>query len=378
MTPARPESQCPTSTKVELVLRLLGGETLMDLSRQTGRPQKQLSVWRRRFLVGGEAYLDARPNPEEIQALRDVRDQLSVKVTELKSENRMLERGVALLGRDRSGRSVPHPWCSEAYARAFEEPGVQALRVPEWGTHVLVRDGRWGTRQATGIKPHASLNPGCDLRAGLETLRQHEITSVSLVTDPMWCPDVAALQQAFDACHTFKQGYLVEREERVRIHKRHRNRINQARRAGKVREVSLVDHLERWLELYQQNVTKRRIPQPFSPVYFERLAELPGLRTVAVFVEDEMVTITIWMAHQDTLYFHDAASSATGHATSASYVAFAHVIENANDFRYLFFGGSADFYEDSLDGLARFKRGFSNGSLLSYLCSATLNRPADE
>jgi transposase len=375
MRPERPGNQCPTSVKVELVLRLLGGETLAELARETGWPKRQLSVWRQRFLAGGEAYLDGRTDHHELEALRGAGAELSAKVAELGAENGMLARRVALLSGNHFRRTVPHLFCSESYSRALEEPGVRPLYVEGWDAHVLVREGRGGAHQAIGVRPLGALDPNCDVRAGLDALQRAGIATISLITDPMWCPELSVLQEAFDSCRAFREHYLVDRGAEVKIRKRHRNRINQARRVGEVHEISLAEHLERWLELYQLNVANRQIPQPFSRVYFERLACIAGLRTIAVFVEDEIVNMTVWFQHEDTFYFHDGASSVTGFETSAAYAAFAHVIEEAADCRYVLLGGSAGFRDERLDGLAVFKRGFSNASAVSYLCSAGLNKP---
>jgi transposase-like protein len=362
--------------KTELVLRLLGGETIAALSRETGKPRRQLSAWRRRFLAGGEASLESRFRPGEVEALRSERDELSKRVAELENEKRSLSRRTVVLDQARSNGGFSHPYCSEAYFQASGETGAKSLRVPDWGTHVLVREGLGGKRPAVGARPFASLHPAADLEAGLVYLREAGITSVSLASDPMWGPEASDLQQAFDVCRKFKEIYLVDKaSEKIEVTKRHRNRINQARSSAKLREISLADHLDTWLELYKYNVANRQIPQPFSDAYFERLAELPNLRTNAVLVGGEIVTITIWIPYQDTLYFHDAASNERGHAASASYVAFADVVENTDDCRYLFLGGSAEFYDDPLDGLARFKRGFANRSDLSYLCSSILSPP---
>lgn len=373
--PAGADGQGATEERVALVLRLLRGEPVMELVRETGRPRKQLVAWKRRFLEGGEAALGGRPDAET-EELRAARQELADRVAALEADNRALTRRLALLTRSRSSRA-PHPFCSAEYALALEEPGVRPLRVEEWGTYALVRETATGLRQATGLRPIASLDPDCDVRGGLETLRRNGIASVSLVTDPMWSPDVTVLRDAFTSCRPFKESFLIDREaERVHLRKRHRNMVNRARRAVEVREVPLGDHLGRWAELYGRNVENRKIAQPFGAAYFERLLDVPGLRTLAVVLDGEIVTITIWVHYEDVLYYHDGASSEEGFEASASYAAFAHVIDNATDFRYLVLGGSAHFRDEPQDGLAVFKRGFANASETSYLCSATLTRPA--
>lgn len=371
----RPEwfgSRCSTSEKVDLVLRLLAGEALSDLVRETGRPSDQLLVWRRRFLEGGEAYLDGRRNQPKLEAFRGDQAELSRKMAELEAENRMLKRRVALLG-DRSRRIATHPYCSESYARAWEEPGVERLYVTAWNTYVLVREGQAGVRQATGVRPYGSLDPSCDLRVGLDALREAGIASFSVITDPMWCPDISPLRASFDVCRPFSECYVVDRQANVRIRKRHRNRINQARCVGEIHDVSLTDYFDRWLELYKDKVDRRQILRPFTRDYFEQLTLFDGLRTVAVVADGEIVTMSLWISHQDTMYFHDGASSTAGMAISAAHAAFAYVIETAADCRFVLLGPPAGFGEEQSDGLAVFKRGFANVSVVSYLCSATLS-----
>lgn len=373
----RPDSRCSTEVKVEIVLRLLGGATVGDLARETGRPRKQLSVWRRRFLEGGEAALDGRADPAEIETLRAGAQELSDRVAGLEAENRTLARRCAVLARGRSGRAAPHPFCSEQYALALEEPGVRPVHVPQWRTYVLVRESARGALQATGLRPIASLDPHCDLQGGLDALYRDGVTSVSLVTDPMWCPDLPVLQATFNSCRAFKESYFIDREtERVHLRKRHRNMVNRARRAVEIRDVPLAEHLGRWLALYQGNVTSRQIAQPFGTAYFERLLDVPGLRTTAIVVDDEIVTMTLWIEHEDVLYYHDGASNEVGFETSASYAAFAHVIDNATEFRYVVLGGSAGLRDEPGDGLTVFKRGFANASATTYLCSAMQRPPA--
>ena len=309
----RPDNRCPADVKAEIVLRLLRGEALTDVARSTGRPRKQLSVWRRRFLEGGEAALDGRADLEELDALRAAKQELSARVAELDAENRRLSRRVALLSGSRTRGAAPHPFCSQAYASALVEPGVQALHVPEWGTYVLVRETSNGLRQATGVRPIASLDPDCDLVAGIDALRQQGFSSLSLVTDPMWCPDLPVLQEAFASCRAFKESYFIDREtQRVHLRKRHRNMVNRARRAVEIRYVALADHLDRWLELYRGNVETRQIAQPFTEAYFVHLMDVPGLQTIAVFAGGEIVTMTLWIAYQNLLYYHDGASSEAG------------------------------------------------------------------
>lgn len=366
------KDQHTADEKAKLVLQVLAGRSISSLAREEGLPRQQISAWRQRFLEGGQAYLRDRRDIERLQAENDA---LTQKLRQLEACGQATAPGgrfAPAVGEP--GASSRHPYCSVAYAEAQLEADTRVLAVPAWGSHVLVRRGPKGRLMAVGGRPFTSLDPNSDIKAGLDQLRGEGLSSVSLVSDPMWSPEHSELERGFQVCRRFKETYLVDRQAgSAPITKRHRNRVSQARRRGaKLREISFADHLDIWGDLYAHNVANRQIAQPLSATYFERLAAFAELRTFAVVIDSEIVTITTWMKHDDVLYFHDAASSTAGHDAAASYVAFAHVVEAADDCRFLFLGGAAEFFDDPLDGLARFKRGFSNGSAVSYLCSAIL------
>ena len=57
--------------KEEVVLRLLRGETLDALARETGQAAGTISSWREEFLQGGHEGLKSRPAPIEDRRLAD-------------------------------------------------------------------------------------------------------------------------------------------------------------------------------------------------------------------------------------------------------------------------------------------------------------------
>jgi transposase-like protein len=365
-----------TAEKTELVLRLLAGEPIRAVAQESQRPRRQLAAWKRRFLEGGEAALAGPKEAPELDLLRVARQKEEEKVEELEVTNRLLERRIRLLSQT---SSADHPTCSAAYAHALEDADAKALAVPEWGTYVLVRASDNGLLQATGMRPLAGLGPTSDVKGGLERLRRAGVRSISLVTNPLWCPELSVLQRHFDSCRKFKSYFLVDRGSgRVRVRKRHRNRINHALRKSEVREVSLADHLDTWLRLYRGNARRRQIGEGFSPTYFERLVGVDGLETLAVVSEGRIVTMTLWLRHEEVLYFHDGASAEEGFQISASYAAFGHAIERSTSSSYVFLGGSAGLRDDPRDGLASFRRGFANATAPSYVCSATLHRSGND
>ena len=76
-----------------------------------------------------------------------------------------------------------HPYASDAYSRGFEGDGLARLEVPPWRSYVLVRCAASdpSVRTASGLYPYASLEPDCDLAAGLDLLRARRCRHVPVL-----------------------------------------------------------------------------------------------------------------------------------------------------------------------------------------------------
>ncbi len=81
--------------KQEVVLRLLRGEGLDTLSRETGQPASTLSEWRDAFLESGLSGLKQRSHDPRVEALEKERKALQAKVGELLMDKELLEMRVA-------------------------------------------------------------------------------------------------------------------------------------------------------------------------------------------------------------------------------------------------------------------------------------------
>ena len=81
--------------KQEVVLRLLRGEGLDELSRETGQPASTLSEWRDTFLESGLSGLKQRSSDPRVEALEKERKALQAKVGELVMDKELLEMRVA-------------------------------------------------------------------------------------------------------------------------------------------------------------------------------------------------------------------------------------------------------------------------------------------
>ncbi len=89
---ARSEVRWSAPRKEEVVLRLLRGESLDLLARETGQPAGRISAWREEFLAAGREGLKARPAPIEDVALRDAQRKVGELSMEVDVLSALLER----------------------------------------------------------------------------------------------------------------------------------------------------------------------------------------------------------------------------------------------------------------------------------------------
>jgi hypothetical protein len=129
--------------KGELVLRLLRGEALDAVSRESEVPAHELESWKRIFLEQGTRGLKTRSDPEkrELTLARAKIGELMMRL-EL-AEHLMEKRGSRTSGRSNGDETRPEPW---------DRPAVSAdddlCRLPGAALDGLPDDGT-GARRAT-------------------------------------------------------------------------------------------------------------------------------------------------------------------------------------------------------------------------------------
>jgi len=122
----RRETRWSARRKEEAVLRLLRGESLDLLARETGQPAGQISSWREDFLAAGREGLKARPRPGEERELADAQRKIGELSMDLDIARALLRRqSTALAGRgaerlraaQRLGASSPPAGTGRRHAR---------------------------------------------------------------------------------------------------------------------------------------------------------------------------------------------------------------------------------------------------------------------
>jgi hypothetical protein len=88
--PSSPPQRWSARRKAEIVLRLLKGESVDAVSRETQQTAAKLTEWRDAFLAGAEAGLKGRAEHDEHEAHHEERRRLQAKIGEQAMEIELL------------------------------------------------------------------------------------------------------------------------------------------------------------------------------------------------------------------------------------------------------------------------------------------------
>ena len=154
-----------------------------------------------------------------------------------------------------------HPYSTLEYARTLEHVGEPRF-VSKWGTYVLARSYDDRHEDVIGTYPLAMLDPGADVRGGIDQLRQDGFVSAVLICDHLFGPPAATLAAAFAVADSFKQHYVVDQSiESWAPSKHHQDEIRRARKRGiTVEWTTLGEILDDWVMLYAELKARRGLP----------------------------------------------------------------------------------------------------------------------
>lgn len=278
-------------------------------------------------------------------------------------------------------RGYRHP----AYAATLAGHGTP-LRLASSGGWVLERSiPRSPRRDAMSLYPFLSCRSWHGLADDLAWLRQRDLVSLTLVSDPMLADTERAVFEHFDIARPFKTHYLCDLSKPdPEIASRHHRYY--ARKAARVLEVDVAsrpaDHLDEWCGLYAGLVDRHGIRdlRRFSRSSFAALLDMPGLFLFRALKHGRGVGAQIVLLQGETAQVHLAAFTQEGYHAGASYLLDRATQEYLRPrVRYLNWGGGRGTGDaEAEDGLAAYKRGWSTDRRTSYLLGRIFDRPAYE
>jgi hypothetical protein len=132
------------------------------------------------------------------------------------------------------------------------------------------------------------------------------------------------------------------------------------------------DWLNDWITLYRTLIERHHITgiAVFSKECFAKQLNVPGIVAFRAVRDEATVGMLLWYVHGDMAYYHLGAYSPRGYESHASFALFWCAIEffAANGLKWLSLGAGAGIDSDGTEGLTRFKRGWSTGTRIAYLC----------
>ncbi len=271
-------------------------------------------------------------------------------------------------------------YANPLYALSLKEFG-EPRELTHCGGWILIRQiAGTGCRDAMGCYPVFACRDWERLHEDLQELGP-EVVSLVLVTDPFCGVPPAYLEGCFDIVKPFKKHYIANLTYPLEdfVHKIHRYNVRKSLRLMEV-EVCLepIKYLGEWLTLYRYLIEKHNIQGigAFSPKSFEGQLQLPGMVMAIGRKDGEVVGAELTLVQGDKAYGHLAAFSPLGYRIKASYGIIWTMLKHLQSIGVGVYdiGGAAGIKEDANNGLATFKRGWSNGQCLVYLCGRVFDR----
>ncbi len=269
-----------------------------------------------------------------------------------------------------------HPYAASMFAESLTHWGEPFL-VPEWNCHVIKRHITDKLYDAAGVYPITPLSADADIAGGLSRLRDAGFVSVVLVLDDFHRPDLEMLKPHFDVVQNFKQHYLFKPEKGgITYDSHHKRAVKTALKHVRTDIIPLRECVNDWAGLYDGLIQKLSLQglHAFPHTHHQILAEMPGIIAIGAWIGEELVSCHLWADDGEFVHSHLVASNDKGYESRAAYAVNDTSIRYFADRKLLNFGGGAGNSVGDDDGLARFKKGFSNDVAESYICGAVLDK----
>ena len=269
------------------------------------------------------------------------------------------------------------------YAYALAEFGVPR-ELPRSGGWVLERDiSGFSYKDAMGCYPLFSCPEWSELSADLEDIGS-EIVALSLVADPFGDYTLTYLQRCFkELVIPFKEHFVIDlsRPMSNSVCSHHRRYARKALEALYIEKSDDPTRLYNdWVNLYATLVERHKIRgiSAFSHGSLGRQLKVPGIVAFRAGHNETTVGIILWYVQGQVGYYHLGAYTPIGYEMRASFGLFWSAIEYfaSSGVKWLNLGGGAGVTNNSLDGLSAFKRGWSTGTRIAYLCGHIFNKSA--
>ncbi|MCK4763670.1 MAG: hypothetical protein KAW12_15830 [Candidatus Aminicenantes bacterium] len=238
-----------------------------------------------------------------------------------------------------------------------------------------------GLFDGMGVYPFLCCTYWTELERDLERL-QKELISFSFVSDPLGNYDANRLEKIFsDKFQPFKTHYVIElaKYDRDLLPANHKRNIKKNRDKVTIGTVAKpLSCLDQWNRLYENLAKRHRIEGilTFSEAAFAKQLRVPGIHVFQGSVGNEIDGMLLWYRQGAAAYYHLGAFSPIGYEMNLSFKLFDYAIGYFKEMglERLNLGGGAGVAENPGDGLARFKKGWSNSTRSTYFCGKIFDK----
>jgi hypothetical protein len=265
-------------------------------------------------------------------------------------------------------------YASAAYVAAL---GYQAVPLGATGGHLCLRPiAGTGLTDLAGPYPMLSCADWGELDAAVAGLAPGPV-SLTLVTDPA-CPlGEGELGRIFPVCRKLNDHWLIDLDRPLAPSKHHRKKI---RRAGDVRiaarPVQAGDGAV-LADLYAHLVDRKDIrdSRAFTRASLIAQTELPGAHAVIAYCNEKIAGYDLYYFYFNCAYAHLSAYAPEGYERAVSYPMMAVAAEYfAGRARWIDLGGAPP--GPAGEGMAHFKRGWTDVTAPTFLCGRVLDEAA--
>lgn len=268
--------------------------------------------------------------------------------------------------------NIENAYESEVYAGCFQN--TKLIFLKSWGIWLKLRPIKNDLYDAIILAPRIILPSGQVLEDGLQELRQLDIISATLISDPMSSNQPQDLAKTFDFFEPFKMHHVVNFRKQQDLEGNHKRNVRYAEKRCQVEQVDFKDYLDDWWQMWQVLTIRHGIEGGYNQNYFKSLASVPGLTAHAAFAEDGgCVAISLWAQRIYGYAAHLTVCSQEGYSCKANYAVYAKALKDFQKASYLDLGSNAGIKDDPDDGLSYFKAGFANETRQSYVCGLIIN-----
>jgi hypothetical protein len=266
-------------------------------------------------------------------------------------------------------------YLSGAYIESFAALGRSIRLAHSKGWVIARKVPGSGALDAMGPYPIFCCQHWDRLEEDLATLPP-ELASLTIVPDPFGEYTVEQLRGLFDVVHPHRARFIARLDEAPGRFVSGHHQKYAAKGLAMVEIERCQDpalHLVEWLALYGSTAERHAIHdfRAFSEAAFRAQLATPGLVMFRARLDGKTVAMHLWMTMGDVAYGHLAGHHPDAYRTHAPYALYWSALEWLRTrVRFVDLGSGTG---GSSDGLAFFKRGWSNESRQGWICGRVVN-----